>query len=113
MPAARPGRAAPAIPTGSARHRERWTGLALVIPALLLVGGVYLYPMVTTLVYAFTSIDIATYSIESFVGLDNFARVVGSAAFMPTLMRTLYFGFLVVVVTLIPALFIEIGRAHV
>jgi len=106
MPAARPGRAEPGISTGSARHRERWTGLALVIPALLLVGGVYLYPMVTTLVYAFTSIDIATYSIESFVGLDNFARVVGSAAFMPTLMRTLYFGFLVVVVTLIPALFI-------
>lgn len=108
VPAVPPGLAEATVSAGSAQRRERWTGLALVLPALLIVGGVYLYPMITTLVYAVSSIDIATYTIESFVGVDNFARVIGSAAFLPTLLRTLYFGLLVVMVTLVPSLFIAL-----
>ncbi|TLP79884.1 carbohydrate ABC transporter permease [Nesterenkonia sphaerica] len=77
-------------------------------PALLLVGGVYLYPIAATLVYSVATIDIGTYTIESFVGLDNFTRVISSSAFIPTLLRTLYFGLLVVLITLVPAMFIAL-----
>src|SRR5665811_834847 len=100
--------AAPVVSARLGVRREQWTALALVVPALLLVDGVYLYPIVSTLAYSVSSIDVSTYTIESFVGLDNFAQVISSAAFVPTLLRTLYFALLVIIVTLVPALFIAL-----
>lgn len=90
---------------GAVRRRERRTALLLVAPAVLVVGGVYVYPAAATLVYSMTSIDVGTYTIERFVGLNNFINVAQSDAFQAVLLRTIYFGVMVSVLTVIPAFF--------
>lgn len=89
----------------AAHRRERRTGLLLALPAFLVVAGVYLYPAISTLVYSATSIDIATYTIERFVGFGNFATVMSSESFRSVLLRTLYFGVMVSLLTVVAAFF--------
>lgn len=106
--------ARPPGPGGSGGKRRSWrrkeqrTALLLVAPAFLIVAGVYLYPAVATLVYSTTSIDIGTYTVERFVGLGNFTTVVESETFRSVLLRTIYFGVMVSVFTVIPAFFISL-----
>ena len=44
--------------------KEKRLAWLFVLPTLTLVVGVYAYPILTTLVYSVTSIDIATYTIR-------------------------------------------------
>jgi multiple sugar transport system permease protein len=87
-----------------AQRREMTIGLAFVLPALLLVLGVYLIPMLTTIVYSVTRIDIGTYTIDSFVGIGNFQAVMRNEFFADIVLRTLYFGGLVSLLTLTASL---------
>lgn len=93
---------------GRRRRREARIGLAFVLPAALLVAAVYVYPAAATLVYSVTDIDIATYTIERFEGLDNFLAVVFSSAFHSVALRTMYFGAMVVLLTTVLAFFIAL-----
>lgn len=85
----RPGRAA----------GERVFAIALVAPAVLVVGGVYLYPAAVTLIYSVSKIDIANLALGQFVGFQNFRTVVEDDAFWPVMLRTLYFGAILAGVT--------------
>lgn len=88
--------------------KEKRTAWLFLTPALLLIGGVYFYPIITTVVYSITTINIGTYSIERFVGLRNFQFILFRDSFGPTLFRTLYFGFMVVIMTTALALMVSL-----
>ena len=84
--------------------KEKRLAWLFVLPTLTLVVGVYAYPILTTLVYSVTTIDIATYTVREFVGLRNFQYIVSNEFFSPTLIRTIYFGMMVVVMTILLAI---------
>jgi ABC-type sugar transport system permease subunit len=84
--------------------KEKRLAWLFVLPTLTLVVGVYAYPILTTLVYSVTTIDIATYTIREFVGLGNFQYIISNEFFSPTLIRTIYFGMMVVVMTILLAI---------
>ena len=83
--------------------KEKRTAWLFVLPTLTLIICVYAYPIITTLVYSVTTIDIGTYTIKEFVGLRNFQYIFLNEFFNRTLVRTLYFGMMVVVVTILLA----------
>ncbi len=66
--------------------------MLLALPALLIVGGVYLYPVLLMALYSFSSIDKATFRIESVVGLRNYVTVINGANFGEVVLRTAYFA---------------------
>ena len=84
--------------------KEKRLAWLFVLPTLTLVVGVYAYPILTTLVYSVTSIDIATYTIREFAGLRNFQYIISNEFFSPTLIRTIYFCMMVVVMTILLAI---------
>jgi multiple sugar transport system permease protein len=88
--------------------KEKRTAWLFLTPALILIAGVYVYPIIATVVYSVTSINIGTYSIERFVWFRNFEFILLRDSFGPTLFRTLYFGFMVVILTTILALAVSL-----
>lgn len=88
--------------------KEKRTAWFFVAPALVLIGGVYLYPIIATVVYSVTTINIGTYSIERFVEFGNFRFILFRDSFSPTLFRTLYFGIMVVFLTTTLALIVSL-----
>lgn len=78
---------------------ETWLALAFIAPSILVVSGVYLYPAIATLLYSVSELDVATLSIESFVGLEHFRSAVTSEQFNAVVLRTVYFGVMVVLLT--------------
>ena len=65
------GGAQPARP-GSIRRRDRWIGLAAVLPALLVVGGFMIYPVLFALFISFTRSNGIRFD---WVGLENYLDV--------------------------------------
>jgi multiple sugar transport system permease protein len=92
-------------PDSKKEKRLAWIFLS---PALILLSAVYVYPILVTIVYSLTSINIGTYSIEKFVWFRNFEFVLLRESFGATLFRTLYFGFMVVILTTILALIVSL-----
>lgn len=84
--------------------KEKRTAWLFVLPTLILITCVYAYPIITTLVYSVTTIDISTYTIKEFAGLRNFQYIISNEFFNRTLVRTIYFGLMVVVVTILLAI---------
>ena len=84
--------------------KEKRTAWLFVLPNLILITCVYAYPIITTLVYSVTTIDISTYTIKEFAGLRNFQYIISNEFFNRTLVRTIYFGLMVVVVTILLAI---------
>lgn len=81
------------------RRSETWLAVAFVAPTIVLVGGVYLYPAVMTLLYSFAELEVASLSIERFIGLENFRNAVASEESRAAILRTLYFGTMLVLLT--------------
>jgi multiple sugar transport system permease protein/N,N'-diacetylchitobiose transport system permease protein len=73
------------------RSSEGGFALAVSAPALLIVFGVVLFPLVTTFAYSFMNIELTSANRGDFVGLANYAQVLSSAAFWAALWRTVYF----------------------
>ena len=71
---------------------EARLAILMVAPAVLIVGGVYLYPALLMLLFSVSRIDVATFSIERLVGLDNYIAVISDAAFGAIAGRTVYFA---------------------
>lgn len=75
----------------SMRNSEGRFALALTSPALIVVLGVVLLPLGATFVFSFMNLELTSASRGSFVGLGNYAMVLGSSAFWSALGRTAYF----------------------
>jgi len=73
------------------RNSEGGFALAISAPSLLLVFGVVLFPLVTTFAYSFMNIELTSAHRGDFVGLSNYAQVLGSRSFWSALWRTGYF----------------------
>lgn len=67
-----------------------------VVPAVLLVAGIYIFPAVQTLMFSFGQVDVMSFSVVRFVGFDNYVRVFQDPRFVDATVRTLYFGVVVV-----------------
>jgi len=86
-PAREAGLAPP--PAGSRRRAlRRLTPYLYLLPMVLLVGIFLLYPAVKTVWVAFT--DATGTSAGSFVGFDNFSRLVNDPAFRTSVRNTVY-----------------------
>ncbi len=81
-----PRRHAP-VRRGKARLRRWLPGYVLVLPAVLLVLLMMVYPALQTLYFSVAKVQLPSFH-TSFVGLDNFARMLGSPDTWPLLRRT-------------------------
>ena len=89
--------AAPVSSSFFARRRRnyRW----FVVPALVVVGTVIIFPWLFTVYMSLFEWKIGT--VAHFVGLDNYLKLATNARFLESIVRTLYFTLLAVVVPLI------------
>jgi len=82
------------------RAKEIRFAFILVFPALLIVGGMYLYPSILTILFSFSEVDLATLSISELVGFENYRRLMADPTFRATIWRSVYFAFVIVFVTI-------------
>lgn len=73
------------------RRGEARFAIALLLPALLVVFGVVLYPVGRTFVVSLFDVNSPLPGSYPFVGLRNYTRVFQDPAFYPVLGHTLYF----------------------
>jgi ABC-type sugar transport system permease subunit len=80
-------------PTKRRRGFEKQGRLAfwLLLPAVIAVFGVIIYPMFRTLLVSLFQVNSALATDTPFVGLDNYVRVLSDPQFWASLGRTLYF----------------------
>lgn len=72
------------------REEERY-GYALITPSMIVVFGIIIIPIITTLVYSFVNIDPLSSHTGEFAGLSFYKNALTSQAFWDDLGRTLYF----------------------
>ena len=72
------------------REEERYAA-ALITPSMIVVFGVIIIPIITTLVYSFVNIDPLSSHRGEFMGLEFYRKALTSKAFWDDLGRTLYF----------------------
>lgn len=90
------------------RKREIRFALLLVLPAVLIVFGLYVYPAFLTIIYSFSDVDMASLSVKSFVGLDNYTNLLSDPDFRATIVRTIYFSTMIVLVTVVVSFLIAL-----
>ncbi|MEV8264566.1 sugar ABC transporter permease [Microbacterium sp. NPDC077057] len=89
------GRPAPRRPVTRPRRRARRGSVAplvLLAPAIALVAVFAGYPLIRSIWFSFNDVSVFTGVLE-FVGFQNFASVIGTAEFLPTLGRTAIWTF--------------------
>ncbi len=72
------------------REEERY-GYFLITPSMIVVFGVIIIPIITTLVYTFVNIDPLSSHNGEFAGLSFYKKALTSGEFWADLGRTLYF----------------------
>jgi multiple sugar transport system permease protein len=72
----------------------------LVLPIILYEGLMIVYPIAQGIYGSFTRIELASNRAATWVGLDNYARMLGDPAFWKVMQTTLVFTALVIVVAL-------------
>lgn len=76
--------------TGAALRRDRLTGIALTAPAMIALAVTVLFPLLWTISLSFQSFDLAVGApAASFVGFENYARILSSPGFLSALSQTL------------------------
>jgi multiple sugar transport system permease protein len=86
---------APKRPNRSYRHEQR-SGLAMLVPAIVLLVLFILIPAGLAFGLAFTNARLISPYPATFVGLDNFVRLFQDAAFGRALLNVAYFAIVVV-----------------
>lgn len=88
---------APALPPRAPRARGRKSdnqsrlAFWLLLPAVIAVFGIIVYPMIRTLIVSLFRVDSALATDTPFVGLGNYVGLLTEPEFWATLGRTLYF----------------------
>ena len=91
----------PAASRRAGMHPRTRLGLLLAAPALLVVAAVFLYPALLTLVFSVANVDLATFAVDQVVGLQHYQRVLNDPTLQAVAGRTVYFGGLVALLTLV------------
>ncbi len=83
----------PSIPRrqASLAAQDRHTAWLLVVPALLIILGVTLWPIIYTFVLSFYNVPQGINQVRSFTGLGNYLAMLKDSLFWETIGRTFYF----------------------
>jgi ABC-type sugar transport system permease subunit len=73
------------------RRREAITGLLFVLPALLIILGIVLQPILSTFYLSFFDASLSRTKENIFIGLENYLDLLSDPAFWSTIWRTIYF----------------------
>src|SRR3954449_10642664 len=77
---------------GNLEQRRRRTGLLLIIPALLVLAAVILYPIARSVVLSFQEAKLSAGAIgTAWVGLDNYRQIPNDEAFAIALQNSAFF----------------------
>ena len=72
-------------------RRETLVGLLFILPALLIVLGITLQPVISTFYLSFFDASLSKTTANVFTGLENYMDLLGDKVFWATIQRTLYF----------------------
>jgi multiple sugar transport system permease protein len=75
----------------SLRQQDARTAWLLLVPSLLIILGVTLQPILTTLYYSFYNVQSGINLPKTFVGFGNYLEMLSDATFWATIGRTFYF----------------------
>ena len=75
----------------SLRKQDARTGWLLLLPSLLVILGVTLWPIVYTFLLSFQNAPTGINQVRTFVGLGNYLTMLKDQAFWDTIGRTMYF----------------------
>jgi ABC-type sugar transport system permease subunit len=75
----------------SLRQQDIRTGWLLVIPSLVVILGVTLYPIIYTFILSFFHAPTGINQVRTFVGLGNYLEMIKDQTFWETIGRTMYF----------------------
>jgi ABC-type sugar transport system permease subunit len=78
-------------PQLSLRQQDARTAWLLLIPSLLVIAGVTLWPVISTFILSFFNAPTGINQVRTFVGLDNYVGMLTDQTFWDTIGRTLYF----------------------
>jgi multiple sugar transport system permease protein len=70
---------------------EKWFALSILLPAIIIVFGVVLVPIIQTFIYTFKDMNLISSSYDQFIGLENYITLLSDAEFWKTVGRTAYF----------------------
>ncbi len=73
------------------KRRDTLTGLLLVLPALLIILGVTLQPILTTFFLSFFNASLSKLTANVYLGFENYVDLLSDPVFWATIVRTLYF----------------------
>jgi ABC-type sugar transport system permease subunit len=73
------------------RQQDTVTALFLLLPSLIIILGIALQPILTTLYLSFFDATLSKTAVMNFVRLDNYANLLKDVLFWKTIGRTLYF----------------------
>ena len=85
------GRPAPRVPSRKARTREGRFALALLVPSIVVVFGIVVYPIVKTFVTSFYAVKSPFPGAYPGVGLRNYSYALHQPEFLASVWRTAYF----------------------
>lgn len=77
----------------SLRQRNNLIGLALIAPSLIIIFGIVLQPILSTLYLSFFDATLGVTKTNIFIGLGNYIDLLGDKVFWDTIQRTIYFTF--------------------
>jgi ABC-type sugar transport system permease subunit len=75
----------------SLRQQDARTAWFLLVPSLIVMAGVTLWPVISTFVLSLYHAPTGINQVRTFVGLGNYLDMLGDATFWATIWRTLYF----------------------
>jgi ABC-type sugar transport system permease subunit len=90
------------------RQRDTIIGLLLIAPSLLIIFGIVLQPILSTLYLSFFDADLGLGRTNIFRGLGNYIDLLSDQVFWETIQRTLYFTIVSVGLELV----LGLGIAH-
>lgn len=73
------------------RQQDARTAWLLLVPSLLVIAGVTLWPVISTFILSFFNAPTGINQLRTFVGLDNYIGMLKDQTFWDTIGRTLYF----------------------
>ncbi len=73
------------------RQQDARLAWLLVLPSLVVLAIVTLWPIIYTFILSFFNVPTGINQVNTFVGLENYLRMLGDQTFWDTIGRTLYF----------------------
>lgn len=83
------------------QQQDTWTAWLLVAPSIIIILGITLQPILSTLYLSFFQASSGLNATQTFIGFDNYLNILKEESFWATVARTLFFALTSVSVELI------------